>query len=307
MITINGENELVQIESYAQLLERPRFLENLDTHVFKITKLIGIYSFKEPVKCGLSHCHHMHNRGFLSATEEGIETNIGHVCGRSLLGAANFDALKRVLNKDLREKRNREVVRAFQGRIPEIKAAIHELNGQSFGARWAWLTLAQLELPHRVWPRLERMVRDDDGSLMIEREATEEEIAREETRLGKNVERPLYLQVLAGYIEGVLAKRGPNNLRDLITYGLSANLDRIEKIDVDTAKPGVLAGAAKWIPECDLRLADARLVLDHARRFLTRNNLMQFRHVLNTSESEELARHVAHLPQAYQFQEKPAA
>ena len=309
MITINGESELIEIQTYQQLLERPRFQANLDPKLHDVMKLklVGIYTFRAKAPCGLTTCHTPHNRGYVTAAEDGTETNIGNVCGRRLLGAENFTLLKRTLHADIRAKKNREVVRTFQAQIPELRQSLKGLREHSFGASWAWLTLAQLELPHRVWPVLENMVRGSDGRLMVEREATEQEIAIQETRGRKEIDGPRYVQAVAGYIDGIQAKHPSKNLRDLLSYGILAHLDRIEKIDADTARAGVVADAAKWIPTCGARVQEVQEALEAARRFLTKSNLLQFRHILNSSETEYLRRCVAKLPQAYQPHDTEAA
>jgi len=311
VITINHANGLIEIETYQQLLELPGFQPNLDPKIYDPAKLklIGICTFREMSPCGLKSCHQLHFRGYVAENEDGTRTNLGHRCGRKWLGAENWDLMKNVLHADIRAKKHRETVDTFKARIPELRQSLRAMREHPSGASWAWLTLSQLELPHRVWPVLERMVKSTDGRLMIEREATAEEAALHDTRTRarEDSDRPRYIEVQAGYIEGILAKDPRKNLRDLLTYGILANLDRISKIDVDTAKPGVVAAAAKWIAECDARVQEVKEVLEAARRFLTKSNLMQLRHVLNTSEADHLRRCVAKLPQTYQSQDTEAA
>lgn len=81
---------------------------------------------------------------------------------------------------------------------------------------------------------------------MVKREATELEIARQETRSRKEIDWPRYVQAVAGYIDGIQARHPSKSLRDLLSYGILAHFDRIEKIDADTARAGVVAEAAKW-------------------------------------------------------------
>lgn len=309
MITINSDNELVEISSYEELLQRPRFMADLDPRIFTLTKLIGVYGLERACQCGLSDCHTSHNRGYLAATDEGHETNIGHRCGKNIFGA-NWNALRQRLRTDIRQKRHRELVETFQARIPELLAQAEQLRSQPFGAHWAWHAIARVRqgLPHRVLDKVEAMMRTDDHRIFVSRAANDAEIAAEEVRTRKEVEGPLYVQEFAARLQGLEALKPTSDLRDLLSIGVIQRLKSISELKVYIEKPGVLAEAAKWIESIDARFARVRRTIEQARRLLTKDNLMQLQLLeMSSREIDQLRRMVADLPQSYQDPIEPRA
>lgn len=301
MITINGESELVEITSYEQLLQRPRFIKDLDPAKFTLTKLIGVYGLESECPCGLTDCHTGHKRGYLAADDDGHETNIGNRCGRNLFGA-NWHMLRNTLNADIRMKRHRETVLAFQAAISVYYQRAEQLRTQPLGAHWAWQGITDLHarLPHRLWSKLERMIKEDDGTVIMERLATDDEIAAEEARLRRTVKRPHYVQALGGYVHGLAAMQPAHNFRQILSIDIVEKLHEIEKLDVEKVRPGHLAEAAKWIASLEPRYAHVADVLDLARSLLSKNNLIQLQHLgLNSSEVSQLKRAISKLPQSY--------
>lgn len=309
MITINSENELVEVTSYEELLQRPRFVANLDRKLFTLTKLIGVYGLESKCQCGLTDCHTGHKRGYLAATDNGYETNIGHKCGKNIFGA-NWHELRRRLNADIREKRHRDTVEAFQPRIPDLLRRAEQLRNHPFGAHWAWHKIGYIRqgLPHRVWSKVEAMMRSGDARIFVSRAANDAEIAAEEVRTRKEVEGPLYVQDFVARLDGLEAFKGDNDLRALLTIGITERLREIAMIRVDTSRPHALSEACKWIASVDVQFATVRRVLEAARRLLTKNNLMQLQLLeMSGSEIAQLRRLIADLPQAYEDRETPRA
>ena len=89
--------ELLVLKTFEDIRNRPAFREDLDPNQHKIAKLIGDYTFKEKVHCGLHSCHTPHNTGFLAVTEDNLETIVGNVCGRKW-GGDDFIYQKRLFN-----------------------------------------------------------------------------------------------------------------------------------------------------------------------------------------------------------------
>jgi hypothetical protein len=83
---------------------------------------------------GLSDCRTAHRDGFLVETTDGLETNVGHVCGKKAF--PDFD-LKRAEYKALRERRDLlDRASAIKSNVTGIRNRIAELDTAQFGSVW---------------------------------------------------------------------------------------------------------------------------------------------------------------------------
>lgn len=73
-------------KSYDELRARPRFVEVLDKRAHALKAVLTDYRFPKMVRCGLSECRTPHFDGYLVETQDGHETNLGHVCGKRTFG-----------------------------------------------------------------------------------------------------------------------------------------------------------------------------------------------------------------------------
>ena len=84
---------LIEI-SWEELLNRPKFKTSISGDV-ELDSVIGMYTAPNKVICGLQSCKTPHNKGFVILTADGVETNIGQVCGKE-----NFQLnFEKILNK----------------------------------------------------------------------------------------------------------------------------------------------------------------------------------------------------------------
>jgi len=109
MITINVNDEIVKVDTWEDIVQRPFYRGDLDPGKHELGSIIGRYLFGEKVRCGLSNCHTPHGRGFLVKTKDGLETNIGKDCGSTYFGV-DFDDQSRQFERDLAERDGRELL-----------------------------------------------------------------------------------------------------------------------------------------------------------------------------------------------------
>lgn len=84
---------------------------------------------------GLSNCRTPHTRGYIICTKDGLETNIGHKCGKTYFGV-DFEEQARQFDRDLTAKESREMLWSFLFQIPEFDDKINELRAEKKGADW---------------------------------------------------------------------------------------------------------------------------------------------------------------------------
>ncbi|HEN3433612.1 TPA: hypothetical protein U5D71_003709 [Yersinia enterocolitica] len=97
MIFLKTEKGPEKLSKWEEIICRPTFLEKLPKAEYKLSHIIGYYELKDEIHCALSSCNQPHAKGYIVVTDNGVETNIGHRCGRRIFGiefdshASDFD------------------------------------------------------------------------------------------------------------------------------------------------------------------------------------------------------------------------
>jgi hypothetical protein len=288
MITLSTDKGLVRLESWEDVLTRPGFKVDVDPKTIKLERILGSYSLSTYQPCGLTGCHKAHGKGYLVATSDGHETNIGKDCGKKYFDVA-FTNMERVFKADVRNKERREALITFQHMIPEIEARIELLLDAPTGAKWIRKHASPLVdslkgLPPRIVAIFGGLVRRRDGALTTTRPATQEERDRMRAQgtAGRSQD---YVEEVVGRVDGISVLYPENDLRKLLITGME-NLSVIKAVDVDTLKDKVLRDLAKWIEEADPALARAADAVAAGRRLLTKSNLQQLHSFLSAKEDK---------------------
>lgn len=107
-----------EINTPSDLVKRPQFRESLDFSPEsgrKLARIIHPYRFaeKDRLPCGISSCRTPHLRGYLVESSDGLETNIGMICGAKHLGA-DFEQERSRYRAWERRQRSLQVIEEFQ-------------------------------------------------------------------------------------------------------------------------------------------------------------------------------------------------
>jgi hypothetical protein len=280
MITLNGERELTRIHDFADILSRPGFDGQLDPNAHELEAIIGSYALRDKIPCGLSNCRTPHVRGYLVATKDGRTTNIGKDCGRIYFGV-DFETMLSQFTRDIADKENRERLWSFSFRLDQMHASVASLRKGEAGAPGAdWvhkksraLIVLNSGCPAPVVRRVVQLLRTGGDEVVGTREATREEIEREEARTGRKVQRPHYVEVVVGRVGHLDALRSENDLREILVVDLETNLKAFAELDIDNLPPSQLSYWAKWSGGVELALERAGESVRMGRALLTAENL----------------------------------
>ena len=121
---------------YAELQARPDFRGSLDPHSHVLQRVLTDYHFPAKVPCGLSSCHTPHLTGFLVRTTGGLETAIGHVCGRKIFGEEVWDLAAAKYERQRKRLDLLNRAQFIQSSAATIRQAIEGAMGDRFGVRW---------------------------------------------------------------------------------------------------------------------------------------------------------------------------
>ncbi len=289
MIVLNSEKEIIRVDTWTDITERPGFTGNLDPCAHKLDAIIGRYAFKDYVPCGLSNCHTPHGRGYIVVTDDGQETNIGKDCGKTYFGV-DFETLSNKFDRDMTEKENRERLWNFFFRSEEVSAQISTLRREERGADWVNKQTTALqnirEVPAKVVRRLAAMVKSRDSRLTQEREATETEVAQLEQAQGRRVSRPHIISVPLGEVLGLDALFPENNLKVLLIDGVAERIKELNGCDIDVLTFEQLRKWSRWLGELDEILDRAARSVRNGRMLFTQENLFRFSEAVELNSEE---------------------
>jgi hypothetical protein len=257
---------------YATLAERPNFREVLDRKAHKLRRVLSGYSFQALVRCGLADCRTPHRDGFLVETDDGLETNVGHVCGRNAFGT-KFD-LERAAYERIRELQDlRDRAKQLQAQVTPAVRMVQDLYGSRFGVEWIESIKASLYkvVGGGLLSSLEATERRREYGVNQARRRSEEEINRlvaetrrrrkelifETTRLGSLEPMPWLVFDFKGKLITEVVKR----FQDL------------QFLDVDGLELPALRQRVKALDGWELRVREAEEAIGTAHRFLTSENI----------------------------------
>jgi hypothetical protein len=263
---------VASISTIEDLRHRRNFESPVDPKQHKLVEVLAQYSFAKLAPCGLSSCKQWHLHGFLVQTASGVETNIGHVCGRREFGQ---DFL--VASAKFRREEERRValsrLHALQTEAPRIVQQVRDLITQSFGVRWLF-TVRDAVRARIGGPAFEHLkLRSIRNEYLITRvrELSDAEIRIAMDRTGRKREQLRYVNENLGRLapmewtrwdfKGQLLDRVRDEFQFLATL-VPSHLETKE-----------LKKHLKRIEGWELRIRDAEGVLTETLRFLDSGNL----------------------------------
>ena len=287
MITINTDKQLVRVDSWEEIVQRPGFSDSLDPTQHELQAIIGRYAFKDTLRCGLSNCHTLHGRGYLVVTKDGLETNIGKDCGKTHFGV-EFADMSRQFERDITEKENRETLWSFQFKLDEYLRVIEDIRRADRGADWIYKkSRSLLELnkgcPQEVIRCISDLLKTGGNTISVLREATTEEIELEESRTGRTLPRPHYIAEPVGQLGHLDALRPENDLREILVLDLESKCKEFAESDIDTMTYEQLAKWVKWVGTVDGKLQRANDSVAAGQQLLTEGNLACLTKIISTS------------------------
>lgn len=302
MIVLNSEKEIIRVEAWEDIVTRPGFNRNLNPEKHALESIIGRYAFRDYVPCGLSNCHTPHGRGYIVVTKDGHETNIGKDCGKTYFGV-DFETLSNKFDRDITEKENREKLWSFFFRSEEFHAKVTTIRTEENGANWVYRETSNLlnpqKVPSKAIRRINSMVKARDSRLFQDREATEDEIEQMERAQGRRIrERPQYVSIPLGQLQGLDALYPENNLRVLLVEELEERLKLLGDTNIDALSFEDLRKWSKWLGSLDALFERATQSVKSGRMLLTQANLGTLSDAasLSTEEHSMLGAYLRTLP-----------
>lgn len=257
---------------YAALLERPAFREVLDRKEHKLKRVLSGYSFQALVQCGLADCRTPHRDGFLVETEDGLETNVGHVCGRNAFGT-KFDVERAAYERKRELQDLVDRAKQLQRQVDFASQMVRDVYKSRFGVEWIERIKSALYkvIGDDLLSSLEATERRHEHAVKQARRRSEEEIDRLVAETHRKRGDLTFETVTVGSLKpmpwlvfdfkGTLITETLERLRDL------------EFLDVEMLEMPALRQRVRALNGWELRVREAEDAISAAHEFLTPENL----------------------------------
>jgi hypothetical protein len=259
------DRELLRFEHPDQWKERPGWRERIKLSEHNLARIVGGYHLGRDLwqHCGL--CTTEHGRGYVVATTDGLETQIGKDCGQKYLGA-KFEELERqfiaALETQDRMTRLHKLVAEAGSMRARAEQAIGDCDRASSAIR---LFTQKIDRETTLADAFQRAI-TADGSVFVEHLASDDEF---------EITRQRYKREVVGRIDGHAATstKSPKPLIQEsvlpLIYGLTADM-------LSSLTNRSLAAKLKEANEATRILNDADAYVALSKRFTAHQNWQAF-------------------------------
>ncbi|GAA6578881.1 hypothetical protein AF22_02538 [Klebsiella pneumoniae CHS 66] len=272
-----NSDDIIEISDWEVVRQRENFHENVDLKDKKLFKIIGSYELQDKRTCGITSCHKAHNRGYIVATEDGIETNIGNDCGFKYFNVAFNDLTNLFLRNLKNEQRKLSLFKAI-AKISEWRKKADLLKEGEFNIDWAIKNIELIKNPSVIGryasTELKRMASTSTTKVTISRVASKKEADIQEVFDRKYAEsEEQTVEVAIGSVEHVDCLLEQNDLRQAFYMSVTKVMKELMFCNPSTMSSPAMAKLVLKVNNIEFNLNFSSERLEAARRFLKKENL----------------------------------
>lgn len=260
----------ILFKSHEEIIGRQNFLPQIQVADGDLDRIIGGYDFDREMqlRCGLNNCNQLHQRGYVIATKQGVETVCGNVCGARELGV-DFTEMVARFTARVDEQNRQQSIQELQA---NASAYLEQCNALKRAVDAVYPALAEIRSAFRRDADINRAVE----LLMREggRVRVHEELTEAQRQLAAETKQRANLQTIAT-VEGIDALRDYPRAANVLEHDLLATIKDVQKLDATSIKGRALNAMTAKITAFPASFTFLRQFLDDARTFLTTQNFMR--------------------------------
>ena len=283
------DSSFITLRAPIDLLSRPLYQSTINLGDSKLSEVLTQYHFDEPYACGLSTCRTPHQEGFLVLTDDGVETNIGGICGRRIFGD-DFAIKANLQAQRARLKYQTETLQEVRNNKTSLISRIADLLDRPYGIKWSEHTLKDFKeaIGHTVFSKLRDKARRNDPVVERTRAATQDE--RDRYQVANFGGKPLqFITEKVGDISG-LDFLNHDCLRALIE--LKDKLHALDYLDVKALPSKTRKDWVDWAGGIERTFSICEGANASALRFFTQEN---FKLLPALSDDKKIKEHLSNV------------
>lgn len=277
MIFVRTATGSQKVESWEEITSRPHFNNKISKSEHKLSEIIGFYRFKDKIHCGLKGCNQPHQMGYIVRTDDGIETNIGNICGADEFGV-EFKELTEQFDNFMKLETNKMIVSEAKAKCEAWNTIIEGFRKSKPSIDTCATNIEKIQNSNHsgrlASTEIRLLAKSQDGTVIL----TEVETAKWARSLLFAANRHMresgeatsdYVMGKVSFIHVLLPE---NNLRHRFV-SIAEDIKLIRQVDFGTASSPLLSDLARRANTIDERIKQLKSLLHDAGKFLTKKNL----------------------------------
>jgi hypothetical protein len=268
---VRTHREMIRFQHPDEWQGRPEFRWSLTLTERDVSHFVGGYNLPKELYqlCGLAHngkpCGQVHGHGFVVASNDGLETQVGQDCGLRHLGA-KFEELERLFTAQVKTEDLMKRMRELTSRQGELLARAQKAIVDCDRASAAVAEITHKISRERALESVFKHALQADGSVHTEVRVSQDEFERTRQR---------YRREVFGRIDGISAATAKSPKFDIqaIVLPLVRSLTAQMLAQLSGRK---LAAKSKEAGDAERILIDADAYVALCRRFTSRRNWQAF-------------------------------
>ncbi|MCZ7841537.1 hypothetical protein LRB91_22395 [Leclercia adecarboxylata] len=277
MIFVRTASGSQRVELWEEITNRPNFSNKISKSEHKLSEIIGFYRFKDKIHCGLKGCNQPHQLGYIVRTDDGIETNIGNICGADEFGV-KFKELTEQFDNFMRLETNKMIVSEAQKKCDAWASTIEGFRKVKPSIDSCASNIEKIQNANHsgrlASTEIRLLAKNQDGTVIL----TEVETAKWARSLLFAANRHMresgeatsdYIMGKVSFVHVLLPE---NNLKNRFV-SIAEDIKSIRQVDLSKAGSPVISDLAQRANNVDERIKQLKSLLHDAGKFLTKKNL----------------------------------
>lgn len=299
MIFIKNGKSFERVNDWTEIQARESYNSRLELTDQQLSDVFGYYDdLPEEIPCGKSSCRTGHKKGFLVLTEDGLETNLGHVCGTKVFGIA-FENLAIDLEKKANFHRYLTALKEAKKNIFLHYQAKAKLEASEPSLEWVAhkiLDLRDSKIVGRAASQaLKRMAALGDGKVLLPRRKTKEEMQLSDVMSQKSADNkdessedngnPQFIDEVIGVIRNPECLLNDYNIALIFERDIRLVLEELNDCNPDDISEKKVMSLGLKVFKLNERFQFLQDRLEKAFVFLTKENLKPLNIQLHNKKS----------------------
>lgn len=277
MIFIKTDKGHEKYPHWDDVAKRANFVNKLSNTEHKLSHIFGYYELKEEIHCALTSCNQPHGKGYLVTTESGLETNIGHRCGKKIFGV-DFENHANEFDR-FRENEERKLsIKSAKQNLDAWEASLEGLRSGKPPIQWLITCIEYLQNSNYVGRaaamEFRALSRTQDSNVTIDVTVKDKKYEALLFKFNKHFRESgqALEQESVGKVRNLHVLLTENHLKVLFATAM-ANIKQVRECDENSVPSPILADISRKANALQTEINKVLDIYNDARNFLTKKNL----------------------------------
>jgi len=289
MIFIKTDKGHEKFPDWTDVAKRKGFVNKLSNTEHKLSHIFGYYELKNEIHCALTSCNQPHGKGYLVTTETGLETNIGHRCGKNIFGV-DFENHANDFDKYRANEERKLSIKIAKGKIEAWETSMQSLRSAKVSILWVITAIEDLQNSNYVGraaaAEFRSLSRTQDSTVTIDVKVKDKKYEALLFKFNKHFRDSgqALEQEVVGKVRFLHVLLTENHLKILFATAME-NIKKVRECDENSVPSPILADISQKANGLQAQVDKVHAIYNDARSFLTRKNLSPVLNKINQMET----------------------